>query len=81
MSKPPIVIVNDFRTHRPEDVPDAFVQALRDELTPVIEYEDMSPEAQRIVDAGNVDLKYCIKLPSGLTRDELIAWMKQQFGA
>jgi hypothetical protein len=32
MSKPPIVIAHDFKTHRPEDVPDEFLDALEAEI-------------------------------------------------
>jgi len=46
----------------------------------IIEYADLTEGEQRIVDAGNVDPKDCIKVPGGLTRDELIVWMTEQFG-
>jgi hypothetical protein len=84
MSKPPIVIAHDFKTHRPEDVPDEFLDALeaeiaRNPVTPEhIEYEDMAPSAQKIVDAGNMEPAGVF--PTGLTREELAAWMKERFG-
>ena len=44
-----------------------------------IEYEDMTDEQKRIVDAGNVDLLDCLQVPPGPTREQLIAWMDKQF--
>lgn len=42
----------------------------------IIEYEDMSDEAQRIVDAGQT---YGGTIPQGLTFEELVAWLKATF--
>jgi hypothetical protein len=43
----------------------------------VVEYADMTDEQKRIVDAGN---EIAGTFPTGLTREELIAWMKERFG-
>jgi hypothetical protein len=43
----------------------------------IIEYEDMTDEQKRIVDAGNT---IAGTFPTRLTRDELSAWMKETFG-
>jgi hypothetical protein len=44
-----------------------------------IECADMTDAQQRIVDSGNMPPAGVF--PSGLTREELIAWMKQRFGS
>jgi hypothetical protein len=44
----------------------------------IVTYDDMAPPAQKIVDAGNMEPSGVF--PDGLTRDELIAWMKERFG-
>jgi hypothetical protein len=38
----------------------------------------MTAEQKRIVDAGSMEP--ATTFPSGLTRDELSAWMKERFG-
>jgi hypothetical protein len=45
----------------------------------VIEYEDMTDEQKRIVDAGNSPTAGLF--PTGPTRVELPAWITEQFGA
>ena len=77
----PVVIGHEVKTYRPEDVPEEFIAALERELSSdaVVEYEDMTEEQQRIVDAGNAPPAG--RFPTGLSRDELIAWMKTRFGA
>jgi hypothetical protein len=45
----------------------------------VIEYTDMTDEQKRIVDAGNEPIAGTF--PTGLTRDEMLAWITQRFSA
>jgi hypothetical protein len=51
---------------------DAWYQEVYDELT--VEYEDMAPSAQRIVDAEPVET-----LPQGLTREQMLLWITERF--
>ena len=44
---------------------------------PAIEYDQMGEEGQRIIDAGD---QIAGKFPTGLTREQLAAWMKERFG-
>ncbi len=67
----PTVITHDVKSFRCEDTPDEMIDALE------IELADMGEEGQRIVAAGN---EIAGVFPSGLTRDELSAWMKKTFG-
>lgn len=43
----------------------------------IVNYEDMSEEGQRIVDAGNT---IAGTFPTGLSREELAAWIEKRFG-
>jgi uncharacterized protein (DUF433 family) len=45
----------------------------------VVEYDDMAPSGQAIVDAGLA--KPAGAFPTGLTRDELLAWITKRFSA
>jgi hypothetical protein len=64
-----------------KDTPDSELDAfLFGDQAEIIEYEQMAPSAQAIVDGGNVDLKDCISMPMGMTREEMSAWLKEQFG-
>lgn len=79
MSKPviPTVIATDVRSFAAEDTPQEIIDAIERELGMVVELADMGLIAQRIVEAGN---HIAGTFPSGLSRDELMAWMKIEFG-
>jgi hypothetical protein len=72
MNKPtiPTVIASDVQSFKIEDTPDAFIHAIAGMIC--------DDEQKRIVDASEAPPAGVF--PSGLTRDELIAWMKETFG-
>jgi len=60
------------------EAPWHVLELQRDDIMPdePIDYADMTPEQQRIVDAGQT---IAGSFPSGLSRDELSAWIRKRF--
>jgi hypothetical protein len=67
----PLIIVEDVKTYRAEDVPNEFLEAIRKEIG----YDAMTDEQKRIVDAGD---EIAGQFPEGLTKEELSVWIKNR---